>query len=534
MPVIRIQRDELRRLGVDEDKFVKDVFNLGADLKDYDEREIRVEFFPDRPDLYTVEGIARAIKGFWGIERSAPRYEVKNGSAAIRVNGSVSDVRPYVVGAVIKNLAVDEVMIKSMMDFQEKLHITVGRKRKKVAIGLHDMDKVDPPFTYTTVSGDFKFQPLGFDREMSVEEILRKHPKGIEYGDIVKGEGKYPIILDSRGNVLSMPPIINGVLTQITERTRNIFVDITGTDLDVLKGVLNIIVSSFADRGAVVESVLVQYPDFEITVPEMKYERIEVKKEYVKRILGDYPGDDSVRDALERMRYDVEIDEKIMVTIPPYRMDILHPVDIVEDIAKGMGYSSFSGKLPQRERISRVEDSIGSKFRQIMLGLGFTEVTTLTISSMKRQYDDMRLEREEYVLIENPITREGDTLRSWLIPSMMEILEKNIHRELPQAIFEVGYVVKDEQEIHGAFLYVSSKANFTMAKSYAEAILRDLGIEGKVEEKEHGSFIDGRCASILFKGEEIGFFGEIHPEVLEKFQIGYPTIGLEINFSKIK
>ncbi len=535
MPVIRLQREELRRFNIDEDKFIKDVNMLGADFKDEDEKELRVEFFPDRPDLYTIEGVVRAIRGFWGIDRGAPKYGARDGNVEIFVDERMKNIRPYIVGAVIKGIEVDDLMIKSMMDFQEKLHITVGRKRKKLAIGLHDFDKVKPPFYYVPKDKDFKFAPLGFQDEMSLEEILKEHPKGIEYAHILKGLKEYPIILDSQGNVLSFPPIINGNLTQITNETKNIFIDITGTDLNTLNSVLNILACSFADRGVSIERVEIKYPDSIIRTPELEYGKIEVEKDYIEKILGKKLSDGEILDSLQRMRFDAEIkDERIKVTIPPYRMDILHPVDIIEDIAKGLTFQNFEPSLPTKEKIGSTIKDFENMVREIMLGLGFSEVTTLTITSPKIQYNAMRLSRENFVEIENPITEDGTTLRSWLIPSLMEILRKNKHRELPQKIFEIGYVMQEEKEEHLAFLYIDSSASFTLSKSYAEAILRDLGIgKYEIKEIEHNSFISGRVAGI-YKGEEIGFFGEIHPEVLENFELGYPTIAMELNLTKIK
>ncbi len=535
MPVIRLQRAELQRFGIDEERLIREVSMLGADLKDYDDNEIRVEFFPDRPDLYTVEGVARALKGFWGIEKGAPTYSSEESGVKIFVDKKMEKIRPYIVGAVIKNVKVDDLMIKSMMDFQEKLHLTVGRKRKKLAIGLHDFDKVKPPFHYFPRDEKFKFEPLGFEREMSLGEILKEHPKGVEYAHILEGMKEYPVILDSKGNVLSFPPIINGTLTQITNSTRNIFIDITGTDLNTLKSVLNILVCSFADRGASIGSVEIAYPNGAMRTPELKYEKMSVDKEYVERMLGKNLSDKEIKDSLERMRYSVEMGNKISVRIPPYRMDILHPIDIVEDIAKGYGYQKFDSFLPTKEKIGHSKSDFREKVQRLLLGLGFFEVTTLTISSPKVQYEMMNIPKEKYVEIENPITEEGTILRSWLIPSLMEILRKNKHRELPQKIFEIGYVVRERKEEHLAFLHIDSSASFTLSKSYTEAILRDLGIENfSIESSEHGSFIQGRQARIILDSSEIGIFGEINPQVLENFELGYPTIAMELNLSKIK
>lgn len=534
MPVIRIQREELKRFGLSADALINNVRMLGADLKDVGDEEILVEFFPDRPDLYTVEGVVRALKGILQIETGAPKYVLNESDIIVNVDRSVENVRPYIVCALVKNINIDDTTIKSMMDFQEKLHLTVGRKRKKLAIGLHDADKVQPPFTYTTESPDFEFVPLGFDEPMSLNDILIKHPKGIEYGEILKGKKKYPIIIDKNGHVLSFPPIINGMFTEITPHTKNIFIDITGTDLNVLKGVLNILVTAFADRGADVHAVKIVYPDQVIITPELKYEKINVSKDYITKILGKKLSNKEITMALNKLRFDVTIyGDYVEAVVPPYRMDILHPIDIVEDIAKGLGYDYFSTVLPNKQVFGKTFVENYEKMRDIMVSLGFQEIITLTITSFDRMYKKCMIDGENYVEIENPITEDGTTLRSWLIPSILEIMNKNKHRELPQKIFEVGYVQTDTKEMHLSFGVIDSKASFTVAKSIAEAILRNFGIENYiVREIIHPTFINGRCAEIIIESEEIGYFGEIHPAVLENYELGYPVAAGEINLEK--
>lgn len=533
MPVIRIQKKEIEKLGVHSDELLGNVHMIGADLKGVEGNEILVEFFPDRPDLYTVEGIARAMKFFLGYENDIREYSAKRGNVKIYVDPELQNIRPYIVGAVVKDVNVDELMIKSMMNYQEKLHATVGRNRKKLAIGLHDFDRVKPPFKYVAAEKTYSFVPLGFSEEMTLDEILEKHPKGVEYGHIIKNHTKYPLILDSNDNVLSFPPIINGTLTEITQKTRNIFIDITGTHLATLLKVLNIIVCSFADRGGEIESVKIEYHDGEIITPQLQYEEMEVEKEYVEKILGVTFTDKEITNSLRKMGISAEINDKIRVRIPPYRMDILHPVDIIEDIAKGYGYENFKPKRIEKymEGKSKNEDMM---LKIAMVGLGFIEIKSLTLTSFKNQYDLMMSFGEKYVIVSNPVSESTETLRSWIIPSLLEIFRKNKHRELPQKIFEIGFVRTDKMEKHLAYAVIDVDADFTMSKSIAERIMKDMGIEDyEIEEKRHGSFIDGRCASVILNGEDVGFFGEMHPQVIENFELSYPVIAGEINIGKI-
>ncbi len=533
MPVIRIQRKDIEKLGIRPNELLENVRMIGADPKGIEDDEILIEFFPDRPDLYTVEGIARAMKLFLGYEKKIHRYSAEKGDVKITVDPELQKIRPYIVGAVVKGVDVDEIMIRSMMNYQEKLHATVGRNRKKVAIGLHNFDRVKPPFRYVAAKKTSSFVPLGFKEEMTLEEILEKHPKGVEYGHIIKGHSKYPLILDSKDNVLSFPPIINGTLTEITPDTKNIFIDMTGTHLPTLLKVLNIVVCSFADRGAKIESVEIEYPDKTIITPQLDYEEIEVSKKYVRKLLGVDLSNEEIIKSLKRMGLETEIDDRIRVQIPPYRMDILHPVDIIEDIAKGYGYERFVPKKIERYKEGRGKS--GEQWLRVaMIGLGFVEINSLTLSSFRNQYDMMMNPAEKYVVVDNPVSETTETLRSWIIPSLLEIFRKNKHRELPQKIFEIGFVRRERMEKHLAYAVIDSDADFTLSKSVAERIMNDMGIEDyKIQEKKHGSFIDGRCASIILSDEEIGFFGEIHPQVIENFELSYPVISGEMDIGKI-
>jgi phenylalanyl-tRNA synthetase beta chain len=150
----------------------------------------------------------------------------------------------------------DDYTVKSVMDVQEKLHLTHGRYRMKVAIGVHDLDRVEPPFTYKAVDpASVSFVPLDMTEELNLREILAKHPKGRDYAWCLEGKKKYPIFIDKNNNVLSFPPIINGELTRLTENTRNLFIEMTGTDQQAVDAALNIVSASLADRGGRLQTV---------------------------------------------------------------------------------------------------------------------------------------------------------------------------------------------------------------------------------------------------------------------------------------
>ncbi|HIE34059.1 MAG TPA: phenylalanine--tRNA ligase subunit beta [Candidatus Altiarchaeales archaeon] len=229
---------------------------LGVDLENIDSEKIVMEIFPNRPDLLSVEGFSRAMKGVIEIETGLPVFEVMSSDFLLYIDPSVKSVRPCIAAGVIRNIYFDENRLKSLMYLQEKLHITHGRNRAKVAIGVHDLKNIKPPFTYKAVKPDeIKFIPLDMNKEMNLREILEKHPKGIQYGWVLENLKRYPIILDKNNNVLSFPPIINGELTRLTEKTRNIFIDVTGTSELAVNQALNILATSISYRGGKIHSV---------------------------------------------------------------------------------------------------------------------------------------------------------------------------------------------------------------------------------------------------------------------------------------
>ncbi|MEM2191616.1 MAG: phenylalanine--tRNA ligase subunit beta, partial [Archaeoglobaceae archaeon] len=224
MPVITLNWNELERLvGANRDVILKRLPMLGCDIERSDQETLAVEFFPNRPDLYSIEGVARALRGFLGIETGLKDYKSRKGNWKIFVEKSVLAVRPRIVGCVVRNLKMSDEVIRSLMEVQEDLHWTIGRNRRRMAIGVHDLSRVNFPLKYTAVNSEFSFVPLDFAKEMSVAEILKEHPKGKEYAFILEGKNAYPMIIDSKNEAISFPPIINAEKTRVTEKTTDLF-----------------------------------------------------------------------------------------------------------------------------------------------------------------------------------------------------------------------------------------------------------------------------------------------------------------------
>ena len=534
MPVITFKYEDLTELigkKVDKNALLQKIPMIGAEIDRVEDNSISVEFFPDRPDLLSVEGLARAMRSFLGIEKGMKKYDVAPPSISLEIDDSVNEVRPFVSAAVVRDVRMSEDFIVSMMELQEKLHFSIGKDRKKMAIGLHNFDAVTPPFTYRAVKPDeISFVPLGETVEMNLDEILQKHDKGIKYAHLVEKFDKYPVIIDSNKHVLSFPPIINGELTAVDLFTENLFVDVTGTDANAVNSALNIITTAIAERGGKLEMVKVIGNEVRNT-PDLSPSHVKVDLDYASKILG-FDIKKHAADALEKMGFDARVKGKVIeVDIPAWRVDILHPIDIVEDMAIGYGYDKISPELPKSMTFG--ESLSSNKIHETMIGLGFNEVLTISLSNEEEQFEKMNLKPREVVSIENPISSKHSCIRVSLLPSLMEILSKNRHNELPQMIYEVGEIVEiidgvplNKTMVSG--VKIDAKTGFTECKSIVEALLRNMGIKADVEEKKSGTFIDGRCASLLKDEKPIGYFGEVHPSVISNFELEYPVIAFEI------
>lgn len=539
MPVIRLYWNELEKLvGVSRDLILKRLPMIGCDVERVHDEFVDVEFFPNRPDLYSIEGVARALRGFLGVEKGLKDYKVKKGKFKILVDGSVLEVRPRIAGCVARGVEMSDEFIRSLMSLQEDLHWTIGRNRRKMAIGIHDLSKISFPLFYKAVDSKFSFVPLDSSFKMSVEEILRCHPKGKSYSFILEGKSKFPMIIDSDGDAISFPPIINSEKTRVTEKTKDLFIDVTGFDENVDRA-LNILACMLIDRKAEVESVEVVYPDKVEVFPDLEVRVMEIDREEIFSLLGFKLEDDEIKECLEKMRFGCEIGEKVKVFVPPYRADVIHSWDVIEDVAVGYGYDKIVPEYPNTFGIgsSHRWNDLRDLVREVMLGLGFVEVVTFTLSNEREMYLNMRRSSkpwEDHVPLMHPLTTEHTLVRTQMLPKLLSVLNYNKQYEMPQKIFEVGDVVRNmKNELHLAACITHYKTNFSEIRGYVQALMRDLGFDWDSKESSDRAFIEGRRADIVVNGKVVGIFGEVHPEVLENFNLENPVTAFEINFNDL-
>ncbi len=549
MPVITFKYKDLKDLGIDmeKDELIDTLPMMSSDIEDFDDEEIKVEFFPNRPDNLSVEGVARSFKGFIGQEIGLPDYKVENSDEYVTVDADVANIRPYIGFAKIDNVDFTGDKLKYVMDFQENLHWVIGRDRKKVAIGIHNADVVTGPFKYIATPKDANaFVPLEKDTEMTPDEILTEHDKGKAYAHLIEDFDKYPLILDKDDNVLSMPPIINGELTKLKEDTKNIIVDVTGTDERAVNQALNIICCSFAEVGGQIKTMEVRYEDKTIVSPDLTPQEMNVHVNTANELIGgtNLTAED-IKELLFKARFDAEIidDNEVKAIIPAYRVDILHEVDIVENIAVQYHINDVVAELPDINTVAYENNWFKSEstIREVMVGLGFQEIMSLMLTSEDAHYTKMNQEEKPHVQVARPITIDRTMIRTSLINSLMEFLEDNKHEDLPQRIFEIGDVLylddsRENKTVSGkklAALICHSTANFTEIKSVVTSVLANLGYSMEITDSENKTFIPGRAADVSSSSEAgsiKGFFGEVSPEVITNFTLEYPVIAFEIEF----
>jgi phenylalanyl-tRNA synthetase beta chain len=593
MPVVDVDPDELRELtGHDEksdEELKDDLFNLGLEFEgETDDGELQLEFAPDRLDRLSVEGVARSLRYQYGDDTGVYVPDTNDPDWTYEVEESVPEGRPYVTGAIVRDVNMTEDVLESLIQLQEKLHATMGRKRAKAAIGIHDLtmlkgaglgdDDSGHSITYRGIDPDGdRFVPLDADSEMTPAEVLTDHPIGDKYGDLLDGFDRYPAIYDDLG-LFSFPPVINGRRTEVEAESRDLLIELTGTDQWTIDHICNIICYALSARGGTIEEVEIEYPtatgpyenvggelvrpDFETDTKHVAHDRIEtilgvdfeqreVLDLFARAGLSASVVDDAddvgaaadVADATDGVVYAVEI--------PPYRVDVLHPIDLIDDLGRAYGFNELEPRYPDigtvggRHDRTRLEDAT----RASLIGLGFEDLLNFHMISAEANYDRLNIEpgsdvvgAGEAVEITGPYSEDYTQLRTWVLPSLLMVLENNTHRAYPQDLAEIGLAAEvDESENTnvaerrsiGAVL-ARNDATYEDAKARLAALCDDFGIDLETPPTAHPTFIDGRVANVVIDGETVGVIGEVHPAVLVEHDLELPVAAFEFRLDALQ
>ncbi len=547
MAVITLpKRNFEKEIGKFDKKMEEQIALFGTPIENIQQDSIQIEVFPNRPDLLSYHGFKRAFRNFLGKNKALKKYRINRPGKKYKVNidNSVKEIRPYTVCAIVRNLKLNDEKIKELIEVQEKLHLTLGRKRKKLAIGIYPLEKISLPITFKAMEPDkIRFTPLESTREMSGLEILQKHPAGKEYAHLLAGKIKFPVFIDSKKRILSMPPIINSQHTgKVNSKTRDVFVECSGFDFKTLEKTLDIMVTILSEMGGKIYQMNlkgIKGKDIKKKTPAFLYEKIPLNIENANKLLGLNLSEKEIKKLLRKMEIGYE---KGMAIIPPWRMDIIHEVDIIEDIAIAYGYGNFEPEIPNISTIGNENprEIMIRKISHILSGIGILETSSYHLTNKENQIKKMgkNSKNESSIKVEGSKT-EFDTLRENLSHKSLGILSENIDAEYPQKIFEIGKVFSFEKgkiSEKDNLCIAISPGNFTEIKQNLEYLFRmldikNIGISEPLETKTH--FIEGRLAEIRLNNQIIGQMGEVHPRILGNWKIKMPVALLEISLEEV-
>ncbi|MEX2316710.1 MAG: phenylalanine--tRNA ligase subunit beta [Pirellulales bacterium] len=530
---------------------------------------LRLDLLADRPDLFDVGGLARALRGTLGIESGLPNYATKPSGLTVNVDKSVADkssYRPFIACAAMTLPPVDETSLIAIMKLQENLHWGVGRDRKLASIGIYDLAAIQSPISYCTMDPDKEpFVPLGLPgKKMTGRQILESHAKGVAYAALLAEHKRYPLLIDAKQQVLSMPPIINSDETKLKQGTTRVFIDVTGISQAAVTKSLDTLVCSLAEIGGTIETVeIVDADGKKRSTPNLAPRSTEVDLAEAKRWLGLPLDDKSLTASLRKMRFDVRktndttasaadssLDirhSSFTVSYPPYRTDIRHMVDLLEDVAIGYGYANIEPRLVRSMTVGtpRPEETTSDRVRQILIGLGYSEIMSLPLTTEEEQFTKLRAPTPaHYPLVANPKLKAYNVVRTHLAGGLFEALRENRRRPMPQRLFEIDNVVAlDSSAETGAAEFrkiavveTGRESGYATARSVMDSLLRELGWQAEYRalgENESPQFVPGRAAAFNVDGQPVGILGEVHPEVLTNFGLTHPVALAELTLRRV-
>ncbi|MCK4647409.1 phenylalanine--tRNA ligase subunit beta [Candidatus Pacearchaeota archaeon] len=447
MAIITLNKKQFEKeIGKLDEKMQNKIAMFGTTVEGFNDKEIEIEVFPNRPDMLSYQGFKRSFLSFLGKTSGLKKYKIYKPEKdyKIKIDSSVKNVRPYTACAIVKGLHLDDEKIKEIIEIQEKLHTTIGRKRKKVAIGIYPLEKIKLPIIYKAIEPDkIKFIPLETQKEMSGLQILQRHPAGKEYAHLLAGKIKFPIFIDANKNILSMPPIINSKSTgKITEKTKDVFVECSGFDFYTLNKCLEIIVTTLSEMGGKIYQMELGYPKKQ-TTPNLKSEKMKLSLNNTNKLLGLDLNEKQLKKLIEKMGHDYK---KNYVETPAWRTDILHEVDLIEDVAIAYGYENFIPEIPQISTIGQEnqKETIKRKISGILTGMSMIEISNYHLTNKNDQFKKMGLKTKDFIEVKESKT-DYKILRENLAHYLLKILSENIDSEYPQKIFEIGKVFETKE-----------------------------------------------------------------------------------------
>ncbi|MCL4325588.1 MAG: phenylalanine--tRNA ligase subunit beta [Candidatus Thermoplasmatota archaeon] len=547
MPNVKFNMDLLSiytKMDIEYETISDIIMKSKFGIEGKDNREIEVEITQDRLDLSSMEGFSVFIQQMMG-KMNNIEFSIKNGDKHIAVENDKVGGRPFIALSIVKNVELKNEEIKYLMNYQEILTTSLGNNRKIASIGLYPVNDASFPLIYTSLPlDDIKFQPLGEDTVMSACDIIKKHPMGIRYGNLIK-EDHGPVILDNNKNILSMPPIVNSIdFGKIDEMTNTMLVEVTGTDKKRVNDTLILMLLPFIIHGFKIESVIIKGNEPPYSTPVIKKRIIAIEKNDIDRIWGLKFETNDIIQLLERSGYCIieHNNRFIKVEVPVYRIDVLSAIDIIEDIGIMYGYNKIEPSFPVHlytEGGLDFHDVFYSKFEDYLVGFGFLQTHTMILNSVDRM-DSLGI---NCIKLKNPTSNLYNGIRPNLFFSLLNFSSFSTGLKYPQRIFERGLVVRVDDYIQQStgvnrnesigFMILKNDTTFTDGKIIHDFILEQEKIDAEFIPSTKSYLLDGRSADIIYKKTEIGFIGEVSPQSLKLFNIKMPAVAGELYLDKI-
>ena len=547
MPVVNIKKSRLRSLlpNTPLKDILKIIPYIGLDIEGIDKNSIRIEYNPNRPDFSSDIGICRSLKGLLTIEEGTPKIKYfLNKKISVIVDDSVKSIRPFIFTFIAKNKKLNETMLEQLISIQEDLHNGICRGRKKASIGIHSLNNIVFPITYTTTTTkSSSFTPLHQLKPHTISQILQSDI-GIKYGHLLGKKKKFPILLDSNNDIISFPPIINSNKTKITKDTSHLFIEVTADNYNIALQIIAILAFYFYDAGFEISSNVVQESKKKISsLNLLTNSELIFDKEHVSDLLGITMNSTEVINFLRKSRLSVKrTHEGLKCIIPPYRSDISNVYDIAEEVAMGYGVFNLTPILPNVKLIPgkvNLSFKIFDDVRSTLTGLGFLEVINFSLIDTKliTKFTNSK----NFLSVLETKSKDHEILKNSLIPSLIKTLSHNIHEEYPQRIFEIGKVfhTNNKKEIIESWnlssMIISHDTNYTEIKSILQSLLNlNFNINLLTHSNNSSLFIPGRCGSVnIHNSKNIGYLGELHPSIIDSFNLKLPITLFEINLTEL-
>lgn len=513
--------------------------------------QITVSVTPDRLDLLSEGGLGLYLQGATEAAKGTLRVrelEEPAGALSIDVDPSVAALRPAIAGVVVvapPGRGLDAGHLEEAVRFQELLHATVGRGRRAASLGIYPIERLVPPFRYALEAfDDVRFVPLDGSEEVTAERFFSEHPLAQQYGSFGRLDRRCLTLRDSRGLILSLPPILNGRTGgEARIGDRRLLLESTGLSERTVREIVGLLLVTFASRGWTVAPVEIRAGGATLSDGRSVYSSrsVDLPSETLRSLAGrSYPASE-VEHRLARSRLSARPHSGgWAVEAPPWRPDLLTGVDVAEDVILSSALEPRDGLLPpsaSRGR-RRPETVFRRRVATTLLGLGLAAPYTSVLVSESAV---TRLRGAPPIRLRNPPSQEFAFLRDRLLLSHLEVLAHNTRNGYPQSIGEVGPVVVADTaaesggrtRYRAGALIARESAGFADAAALVEYVLRTVDIVSVRESAELPGTIPGRAARVRVAGDLVAELGEVHPQVLSEIGVPVPVAWAELDLTAL-